>query len=303
MLICENVYHEGDFNKYTNGEYVSEMLVICPKHRQDHITQKSEYDLNALDNNARKIIAQIKLFEKEELRNELCHNLTLNSLKNNSVASESPDQDELSTVKMEYKLLRQLNTELQTRNKMLDNIIANKDCSFRSYAKVTKSKDQPTIRVPKILVKAKNNHNNDTFGIVRNKLTCDLSIPINDVRKSMDGDVPKCCKNNTDVTRAKSVLKGKLGCEYSIELESLKLPKVKVINGENDLNKEDLCEDIYNRNFLDVDGAFNIIADFKNAIGKRTLILEVTALTYICSTMALKYTLGFRDVEFLIIST
>jgi hypothetical protein len=88
------------------------------------------------------------------------------------------------------------------------------------------------------------------------------------------------CRNNNDVARAKSVLSEKLGGDFSVELEHLRLPKVKVINVDNDLNKEDLQDDIHNRNFLDFDGAFSIIADYKNAMGKRTLILEVNSESY-----------------------
>lgn len=44
--MCENVYHEDDFNKHFKGRYVSEMLVICPKHQIDAITNKSNVDLN-----------------------------------------------------------------------------------------------------------------------------------------------------------------------------------------------------------------------------------------------------------------
>lgn len=67
----------------------------------------------------------------------------------------------------------------------------------------------------------------------------------------------------------------------SVDLEHLKMPRIKVINVENELEKEELCDDIYNRNFLDLDGAFNIIADYKNPTNKRTLILEVTAESYL----------------------
>lgn len=111
-LICESVFHERDFNKYLKGQYISEMFVICPIHHMDKLTSKSEYDLNTVDENARKIITQLKLLYKEELRNELCNNLSLNISKNNSDASEIQETDEINTLKMENELLKQLNTEL-----------------------------------------------------------------------------------------------------------------------------------------------------------------------------------------------
>lgn len=105
-LICESVFHEGDFNKYQKGQYISEMLVICPQHHADHLTSKSDFDLNTRDENARKIITQLKLFYKEELRNDLTNNLSLNASKNTSELSETQELDELNALKMENELLK-----------------------------------------------------------------------------------------------------------------------------------------------------------------------------------------------------
>ncbi|CAG5090620.1 Protein of unknown function, partial [Cotesia congregata] len=266
-LICENVYHEADFNKYTKSQFVSEMLVICPKHHQDNLTVKLDYGLNMLDENARKIITQVKLYEKEDLRSELCNNLSLNQSKNLSDIS-ALDLDELATTKMENELLRQINVKLQARNKF-------------DYASIVKNNLQPKPEIPKILVKSKTNNNRETLGKVKNKITNDLAIPINNVREKADKLVSITCKNNNDVARAKSVLSDKMGVDYHVELEHLNLPKVKIINVDHDLSKEDLCEDISNRNFRESNCAFNIIADYKNTTDKRTLILEVTPETYL----------------------
>lgn len=113
------------------------------------------------------------------------------------------------------------------------------------------------------------------------KLTSDISLPINNVRKNTNGCVSVKCKNVNDIQKVESVLSDKLGNEYCVDLEHLSMPKVKVLNVDNDLNRDELCEDIYYRNFLDLDGAFNIIADFKNKLGSRTLILELTSASYL----------------------
>lgn len=76
------------------------------------------------------------------------------------------------------------------------------------------------------------------------------------------------------------MLSEKLGPDFSVDVEHLQMPKIKVINVESDLENDDLCNDIYNRNSLDFDGAFNSIADYKNLSGKRMLILEITAESY-----------------------
>lgn len=283
-LVCEYVFHEGDFNKYTTGKYVSKMLVICPQHQVDNITNSSKVDLNTLDENARQIIAQIKLHHKEELRNDLCHNLSLNSTKNNQDASETAELNEVTTLRMENELLKELNNELQARNKLLDNIVskANSNVNKLSYASVTKSEPKKVEKVPNTYEKPKNkNSNTQTLTKVKNKLTCDLAIPINMIRKNKNGQVAVKYKNSVDVARAKTVLSDKLGADFSVELEHLKLPRIKVINVDSEMSKEELCVDIYHRNFLEIDGAFNIIADFKNRSDYRTLILEVTSESYL----------------------
>ncbi|XP_046627347.1 uncharacterized protein LOC124308572 [Neodiprion virginianus] len=283
-LICENVYHEGNFNKYSKGQFLSEMLVTCPKYQHENLTSKTCYDVNTLDENARKIITQIKLFHKEELRSELCNNITLNNSKNISDVTDF-ELDETSSFKMENELLRQLNAELQARNNLLDKLVEKSNLftnNTTSYAEITKcSTVKPTEKVPKILVKAKNNNNKETSTKVKMKLTTDLSIPINNVRKNTEGLVSIKCKNTNDIPRVKSVLSEKLGSDYCVYLEHLNLPKIKVINIENNMDRDELCEDIYNRNFLDLDGAFNIIADYKNPMDKRSLIMELTAESYL----------------------
>lgn len=283
-IICENVYHEGDFNKYSKGRYVSEMLVICPNHKSDILTYKNNVDLNTLDDNAREIIAQIKLHHKEELRSELCNNLSFNSSKNNHDTTDTNELDELSMLKMENELLKELNAELKDKNKLLNGIVnkANNIVNDVSYASVTKDGPSKQDRVLNIYVKPKNNQDkSQTLAKVKSKLSSDLAIPINRVKENKDGLVEIKCKNNVDVSRTRSVLSDKLGNDFSVELEHLKLPKIKVINVDTDMSKEELCEDIYNRNFLEIDGAFNIIADYKGRNNYRTLILEVTADSYL----------------------
>lgn len=165
---------------------------------------------------------------------------------------------------------------------MLNNLVNTtsvKNLGSTSYASVTKSVKK-IEKVPNIVVTAKSNDNRETIVKVKNKLISDLSVPINNVSERKDGIVYVKCKNNDDVSRAKNVLSEKLGSDYSVDVEHLKMPKIKVINVENDLEKDDLCTDIYNRNFLDFDGACNLIADYKNRSGKRILILEVTAESY-----------------------
>lgn len=77
---------------------------------------------------------------------------------------------------MENELLRQLNSELQSRNQ---NFFSNE---VASYANITKGPVKTNEKVTKILVKAKNiNNKAETLEMVKTKLTSDLALPINKV--------------------------------------------------------------------------------------------------------------------------
>ncbi|CAG5093297.1 Protein of unknown function [Cotesia congregata] len=150
---------------------------------------------------------------------------------------------------MENELLKELNSELKSKNKLLDSIVnkVNNQVSDLSYASVAKSEPNNADRVTNIYVKPKENIKNpQTLAKVKNKLTCDLAIPINTVKENKEGHEAIKCKNNIDVSRVRSVLSDKLGLDFSVELEQLNLPKIKVINVDCDLTKDELCDDIYN---------------------------------------------------------
>lgn len=57
--------------------------------------------MNTLDENSRQIVAQIELFHKEDLRNDLCHNLSLKSSKNNQDITDLAELNELPMLTME----------------------------------------------------------------------------------------------------------------------------------------------------------------------------------------------------------
>ncbi|XP_044575208.1 uncharacterized protein LOC123259016 [Cotesia glomerata] len=101
-------------------------------------------------------------------------------------------------------------------------------------------------------------------------------MPINKLVTDKDSAVSVQCKNKVDVTRVKSILSEKLGDKFDVNLQCLKFPKVKVVNVVTELDKQNLIDDIYNRNFLDFDGGFNVLSDHMNKSGKCVLVLELS---------------------------
>lgn len=96
-------------------------------------------------------------------------------------------------------------------------------------------------------------------------------------------------QNSVDVTRVKSILSEKMETSYDVYTECLKLPRIKVVNVDTELEKADLVDDIYNRNFLECDGGFNVLSDHKNSFNKRVLILELLTEAHWPHTKSAEY--------------
>ena len=94
-IICESAYYKSDLEKIKNVKYVGKHLIICPDHILRDITSKSaeEYVLSDV---AKSVIAQIKLKQSEEIREEFLrelHNQTVEKL--NSTVSDQESEIEL----------------------------------------------------------------------------------------------------------------------------------------------------------------------------------------------------------------
>ena len=111
-----------------------------------------------------------------------------------------------------------------------------------------------------IIIKLNDINNNKTYDFVIQKLSNETSAPINNVKYTKRGEVIVKCKNKEDVFSTKSMLSNKLGADYCVGQENTKLPRIKLIDVNNELNKDELLEDLANRNHLLLDGSFTIIA-------------------------------------------
>ncbi|XP_049318641.1 uncharacterized protein LOC125780383 [Bactrocera dorsalis] len=302
-IVCESVFHEGDFNKYKSkkGLYVGKRLVVCSDHNIENITSA---DHARLDENAKKIIAHVKLREKEELKTCLSGSVlvdTSNPQEQLNKTVRNTDEAQLINDKVEIELLRDLNSELKSKNQLLTDLLELRKAEVnksKSYAEILKenTKEKVMVKVPDIVIRTKNKSANKNYAqIVKNNIIANTSAQIKNVLSTKAGDIIVRCKNKEDVSRTMSVLAEKLGDNYEVDQEKLNSPKIKIFDIESDLSKKELVEDLCNRNSAVFDGDYNIVADFSSGKNKRSIILEVSPNIYLSVMTSRVVYIGYKS--------
>ena len=124
-IICEDVYHLEDFVQLNDAKFLSKVVVICPKHSDIDLTSKLPN--KKLSNDAKNIIAQVKLFEKEKYHNEIMQNVSVELSKTGPSETHDAtvlgDDIDLVSLTAENQLLKQLILELQDKNKLQQELI------------------------------------------------------------------------------------------------------------------------------------------------------------------------------------
>ncbi|GBP50189.1 hypothetical protein EVAR_97190_1 [Eumeta japonica] len=256
------------------------MFVVCSAHSVDSITSKSDCQSIELSEDARKIITQTKLYERDKLKEEFQQNISLNKTRESLLLDETLINDELAVLKVENDLLKQLNKELMDKNEILKEFAGFEktinNVKAPTYAEISKSDKKITGKIiPNIIVKPIDKKDRNADKNVKIQLLENISVPIKKIITKKSGDVSIRCNNKEDVNRTKALLSEKLKNEYHVEVQTFNLPRIKILDIQNDLNINDLEEDIKNRNSHTINGGFTIIGEYKNKSTGRTLILEV----------------------------
>ena len=111
--ICLNFYHTSE---------------IVAKYNNDHpnIALTSNLPYVELSSEALKLIAQIKLATKEQVKPEIIEEINLEKINNNEKDLNDTvygNYSEIETLKIENQLLKQLNNELQDKKKILNELL------------------------------------------------------------------------------------------------------------------------------------------------------------------------------------
>lgn len=254
-IICENVYHSSDFNRLKDTIKISEILVICPDHAGLDLT--SRLDVNTLTNEAKTIIAQVKLREKEKAQKEILDNISQNlsthcdEKLNLTISGTQEDND--TVLKAEILLLRQLNNEMQDKNNILKELVTRvknehnehkKDNSKSTYANVLKSDNTQVKHVPPLIIKSKQDKNKKlTHKTVVNKITNEIIVPVDSIIETKTGNVIIKCNDTKDIMKIEDQLNDKIGTDFEIYREELKEARLKIIGIKNKFELEELEND------------------------------------------------------------
>ena len=148
-IVCGNPFHYSDFDKIDNKIELGDnlQLVFCLEHvHMADITYNEDKEVEIyLSETAKIIIAHIKMRQTDEIRREILEELTGEAVEVQSAAKDKVSLNEVMVA--ENTLLKQLNKELQDKNKLLHELLENykgkvTDNRFtkKSFAEVTKEK-------------------------------------------------------------------------------------------------------------------------------------------------------------------
>ncbi|GBP10612.1 hypothetical protein EVAR_76430_1 [Eumeta japonica] len=149
------------------------------------------------------------------------------------------------SLELKTTYLKELNLELKEKSDLSKEVINGKsyknDSNIISYADIAKSDKANTRKIiPNVLIKAINKNNLDALNQVKRQLLGDITVTVKKLLTNKTGDVSTKCKNKEDVDRAKTLLSNKLKDGYQVEVQSLKAPRFKMLDVQNDLSLDDL---------------------------------------------------------------
>ena len=101
-------------------KFIDNALIICQDHPNVALTSNLPYDELSSET---KLIAQIKLTIREQIEQEIISEINLEKHNNNQKVHNDTvyeDYSESESVKIENQLLKQLNNELQDKNRILN---------------------------------------------------------------------------------------------------------------------------------------------------------------------------------------
>ena len=159
-VICLNFYHTGKIvTKYNNGcpvKFTNNVPIICQDHPNVALTSNLSYGKLSIE--ASKLIAQIHLATKEQVKQEIIEEINLekiNSKEKDLNDTVYGDYSEIETLKMENQRLKELNSELKDENKILNKLLTKekqgKSNNTKTYAEITVKPKPTSKRVPKLI--------------------------------------------------------------------------------------------------------------------------------------------------------
>lgn len=285
-LLCESVYHSEDFSLLNNTKYLSDILVICPEHTDLNLTTNSKINL---DGATRKVIANIKITEKENAEKavytQINKYLHSDQKKNrNTTTTNDPDNELL---RAENFLLKQINKHLEDKYFLLNekvNTMTNEQTT-KTFAQVISTTETEHKKTPTVIIKRKDKVNKtfNTFDSVTKLIANTNVIQVKKLKQLSNGDISIKSMDEKSALELEKLVAEKLENQCEVHKDVIKHPRVKVVDIDNclKLDESDIVKDINERNFSNYNSKCQLIHTFKNRKNNKiSMILEVTSELY-----------------------
>lgn len=209
------------------------MLVVCNQHAGIDLTSK--VDKKLLSSEAKTIIAQVKIYEKDRSQKQILDKISL------SLSSHCQDkrnqtiiglnEDSGTVLKAEILLLKQLNVEMQDKNNILKELVNRMNSEINdlktddklnkiTYANLTKTEKMHVKHIPPLIVKSKLDKNKGkTHKTVVNKITNEIMVPVDKINETKNEEVIIKCNSSNDIETIETELRKKIGSDYDIYQE------------------------------------------------------------------------------------
>ena len=239
----------------------------------------------ALNQTAKNLIAQIKLKQTENIRDEYLQDI-INNTNNKDI--DTTTESEQEKLVLENTLLKQLVTELKEKNQLLNDIV-NKNKLEEAPTKPTFSQVLSTVntkpkKIPKIIIKKKQQDDrNDIKKFVTYYLTKTKTVQIKKIFFKNENEIQIDCMNESNAIDAEKILKEKISTICNIEKEEVTKPRMKIVGLDNSetMDEKTLEADINERNFKNLNSECRVLHKFDNPKSKlSSILIEVSSEIY-----------------------
>lgn len=303
-IVCGSFQHTNEFvakyNAGAPGKILTDSFIICQDHPNLALTSQMPY--GALGETAGQFIAQLKQENREQIKQEILKELEMEKEKDkNSNSAENIHETtiyehytELESLRIENKILKELNIEMKEKNQLLNELLAKQKQEAlrniqtpKTFAEIltnTKSNNK-TInkKVPKLIIKKTDSSDKTNLEkTVIHHLTKDKSIQTKNIINKNKDTIIINCMNEESVNKVEKSLKTELNKNVKIEKEQIRKPTVKVINIDKIFASDSEIEaDINQRNFNNIDDKCKVLYVYSNVRSNTmSAILEVTPNIY-----------------------
>lgn len=202
----------------------------------------------------------------------------------------------MSKLPMMLHLIEDLKKDVEQMKGSLVNQ-CNENAQSRKYSDVIKSKPDPVLVVKPI----KEQQSKETRSEIRKAIDpVDIGIAVSQIRQVSKGGIVIGCEKTEDRNILKAKMNEKLGEKYNIAIPSLKKPKLKIVNINNDdisESEDKIVDTIIKQNKIDSSEKqfhLKLLKVIQNKTRRSsTLILEVDPTTYSSILRNEKITIGW----------